>query len=70
MRWCMDRKVDKNGVVLIELSFWVLSEFVKESIEGRILVDGKEFFDFFENCLDYELIYKGECLKIIVEGKD
>lgn len=70
MRWRMDRKADKNGVALTELSFRAPSELAKESTEGRILVDGKELPDFSENRLDYELIYKGERPKITVEGKD
>lgn len=70
MRWRMDRKEDKNGVALTELSFRAPSELAKESTEGRILVDGKELPDFSENRFDYELIYKGERPKITVEGKD
>lgn len=66
----MDRKADKNGVALTELSFRAPSELAKESTEGRILVDGKELPDFSENRFDYELIYKGERPKITVEGKD
>ena len=66
----MDRKADKNGVALTELSFRAPSELAKESAEGRILVDGKELPDFSENRFDYELIYKGERPKITVEGKN
>ncbi|MCB8586426.1 hypothetical protein LJD97_26620, partial [Escherichia coli] len=46
MRWRMDRKADKNGVALIEMTFFAPSELPKESTKSKILLDGKELPDF------------------------
>ena len=67
MRWRMDRKADKSGVAMIEMTFLAPSELPQESTQSKILVDGKELPDFAENRQDYQITYKGQRPKVSVE---
>ena len=67
MRWRMERKADKKGVAMIEMTFLAPSELPQESTQSKILVDGKELADFAENRQDYQITYKGQRPKVSVE---
>ena len=70
MRWRMERKADKSGVAMIEMTFLAPSEFPQESTQSKILVDGKELPDFAENrqdYQDYQVTYSGQRPKVSVE---
>ena len=67
MRWRMERKADKSGVAMIEMTFLAPSEFLQESTQSKILVDGKELADFAENRQDYQVTYSGQRPKVSVE---
>ena len=67
MRWRMERKADKSGVAMIEMTFLAPSEFPQESTKSKILVDGKQLADFAENRQDYQITYKGQRPKVSVE---
>lgn len=67
MRWRMERKADKNGVAMIEMTFLAPSELPQESTQSKILVDGKELLDFAEDRQDYQITYKGQRPKVSVE---
>ncbi|ATF56410.1 LPXTG-anchored adhesin/beta-galactosidase BgaA [Streptococcus oralis] len=67
MRWRMERKADKKGVAIIEMTFLAPSELPQESTQSKILVDGKELPDFAEDRQDYQITYKGQRPKISVE---
>ena len=66
MRWRMERKADKSGVAMIEMSFLASSELPQESTQAKILVDGKELPDFTENRQNYQITYKGQRPKVSV----
>lgn len=66
MRWRMERKADKSGVAMIEMSFLAPSELPQESTQAKILVDGKELPDFTENRQNYQITYKGQRPKVSV----
>ena len=70
MRWRMERKADKSGVAMIEMTFLAPSELSQESTASKILVDGKELPDFAENRQDYQITYKGQRPKVSVEETD
>ena len=70
MRWRMDRKADKNGVALIEMSFLAPSELPKESTKSKILLDGKELPNFSAERLEYQVSYSGQRPKVTVEEND
>ncbi|MDO4659130.1 LPXTG-anchored adhesin/beta-galactosidase BgaA [Streptococcus sp.] len=70
MRWRMDRKADKSGVAMIEMTFLAPSELPQESTQSKILVDGKEIPDFAEDRQDYQITYKGQRLKVSVEERN
>ena len=70
MRWRMERKADKSGVAMIEMTFLAPSELPQESTQSKILVDGKELPDFAENRQDYQITYKGQRPKVSVEETD
>ena len=63
----MERKADKKGVAIIEMTFLAPSELPQESTQSKILVDGKELPDFAENRQDYQITYKGQRPKVSVE---
>ncbi|MDU8037815.1 MAG: G5 domain-containing protein, partial [Streptococcus sp.] len=67
MRWRMERKADKSGVAMIEMTFLAPSELPQESTQSKILVDGKELPDFAEDRQDYQITYKGQHPKVSVE---
>ena len=67
MRWRMERKADKSGVAMIEMTFLAPSELPQESTQSKILVDGKELADFAENRQDYQVTYSGQRPKVSVE---
>jgi len=67
MRWRMDRKSDKSGVAMIEMTFLAPSELPQDSTQSKILVDGKDLPDFVENRQDYQITYKGQRPKVSVE---
>ena len=67
MRWRMDRKADKSGVAMIEMTFLAPSELPQESTQSKILVDGKELSGFAEDRQDYQITYKGQRPKVSVE---
>ena len=67
MRWRMERKADKKGVAMIEMTFLAPSELPQESTQSKVLVDGKELADFAENRQDYQITYKGQRPKVSVE---
>ncbi|QQL00797.1 LPXTG cell wall anchor domain protein [Streptococcus oralis] len=67
MRWRMERKADKKGVAIIEMTFLAPSELPQESTQSKILVDGKELPDFAEDRQDYQITYKGQRPKVSVE---
>ena len=67
MRWRMERKADKSGVAMIEMTFLAPSELPQESTKSKILVDGKQLADFAENRQDYQITYKGQRPKVSVE---
>ena len=67
MRWRMERKADKSGVAMMEMTFLAQSELPQESTQSKILVDGKELPDFAENRQDYQITYKGQRPKVSVE---
>ena len=67
MRWRMERKADKSGVAMIEMTFLAPSELPQESTQSKILVDGKDLPDFTENRQDYQITYKGQRPKVSVE---
>ena len=73
MRWRMERKADKSGVAMIEMTFLAPSELPQESTQSKILVDGKELPDFAENrqdyqdYQDYQVTYSGQRPKVSVE---
>ena len=70
MRWRMERKADKKGVAIIEMTFLAPSELPQESTQSKILVDGKELPDFAENRQDYQVTYSGQRPKVSVEETD
>ena len=70
MRWRMDRKADKNGVALIEMTFLAPSELPKESTKSKILLDGKELSGFSAERLEYQVSYSGQRPKVTVEEND
>ncbi|ORO68015.1 LPXTG-anchored adhesin/beta-galactosidase BgaA [Streptococcus oralis] len=70
MRWRMERKADKKGVAIIEMTFLAPSELPQESTQSKILVDGKELPDFAEDRQDYQITYKGQRPKVSVEETD
>ena len=70
MRWRMERKADKKGVAMIEMTFLAPSELPQESTQSKILVDGKELPDFAEDHQDYQITYKGQRPKVSVEETD
>ena len=70
MRWRMDRKADKNGVALIEMTFLAPSELPKESTKSKILLNGKELPDFSAERLEYQVSYSGQRPKVTVEEND
>ena len=63
----MERKADKSGVAMIEMTFLAPSELPQESTQSKILVDGKELPDFAEDRQDYQITYKGQRPKVSVE---
>ena len=67
MRWRMERKADKSGVAMIEMTFLAPSELPQESTQSKILVDGKELADFAENRQDYQITYNGQRPKVTVQ---
>ena len=67
MRWRMERKADKKGVAIIEMTFLAPSELPQESTQSKIFVDGKELPDFAEDRQDYQITYKGQRPKVSVE---
>ncbi|QQC00077.1 Ig-like domain-containing protein [Streptococcus oralis] len=67
MRWRMERKADKKGVAMIEMTFLAPSELPQESTQSKILVDGKELPDFAEDRQDYQITYKGQRPKVSVQ---
>ena len=67
MRWRMERKADKSGVAMIEMTFLASSELPQESTASKILVDGKDLPDFAEDRQDYQITYKGQRPKVSVE---
>ena len=67
MRWRMERKADKSGVAMIEMTFLAPSELPQESTQSKILVDGKELPDFAEDRQDYQITYKGQRPKVTVQ---
>ena len=70
MRWRMDRKADKNGVALIEMTFLAPSELPKESTKSKILLNGKELPDFSAERIEYQVSYSGQRPKVTVEEND
>ncbi len=70
MRWRMERKADKSGVAMIEMTFLAPSELPQESTQSKIFVDGKELPDFAENRQDYQATYSGQRPKVSVEETD
>ena len=70
MRWRMERKADKSGVAMIEMTFLAPSELPQESTQSKILVDGKELADFAENRQDYQITYKGQRPKVTVQERN
>ena len=67
LRWRMERKADKKGIALVEMTFLAPSEKAKDSTQSKILVDGKELPDFAEDRQDYQITYKGQRPKVSVE---
>ncbi|KXU13878.1 Beta-galactosidase [Streptococcus oralis] len=67
MRWRMERKADKSGVAIVEMSFLAPSELPQESTQSKILVDGKDLADFAEDRQDYQLTYSGQRPKVTVQ---
>ena len=63
----MERKADKSGVAMIEMTFLASSELPQESTASKILVDGKDLPDFAEDRQDYQITYKGQRPKVSVE---
>ena len=63
----MERKADKSGVAMIEMTFLAPSELPQESTQSKILVDGKELPDLAEDRQDYQITYKGQRPKVSVE---
>ena len=70
MRWRMERKADKSGVAMIEMTFLAPSELPQESTASKILVDGKELPDFAEDRQDYQITYKGQRPKVTVQERN
>ena len=70
MRWRMERKNDKNGVALTEMTFLAPSELAKESTNSKILVDGKELPDFSHERQNYQVAYTGQRPKVAVAESD
>ena len=70
MRWRMERKADKKGVAMIEMTFLAPSELPQESTQSKILVDGRELPDFAEDRQDYQITYKDQRPKVSVEETD
>ena len=70
MRWRMERKDDKNGVALTEMTFLAPSELAKESTNSKILVGGKELPDFSQERQNYQVTYTGQRPKITVAESD
>ena len=68
MRWRMDRKADKKGVAITELTFIAPSEEPKDSTTAKLLVDGKELSDFSEDRVDYRVTYTGTRPNVTVEA--
>ena len=63
----MERKADKSGVAMIEMTFLAPSELPQESTQSKILVDGKALSDFAENRQDYQVTYSGQRPKVTVQ---
>ena len=70
MRWRMDRKADKKGVAITELTFIAPSEEPKDSTTAKLLVDGKELADFSEDRVDYRVTYTGTRPNVTVEASE
>ena len=68
MRWRMDRKADKKGVAITEMTFIAPSEEPKDSTSAKLLVDGKELSDFSEDRVDYRVTYTGTRPNVTVEA--
>jgi len=68
MRWRMDRKADKKGVAITEMTFIAPSEEPKDSTSAKLLVDGKELADFSEDRVDYRVTYTGTRPNVTVEA--
>ncbi len=68
MRWRMDRKADKKGVAITELTFIAPSEEPKDSTVAKLLVDGKKIADFSEDRVDYQVTYSGNRPQVTVEA--
>ena len=68
MRWRMDRKADKKGVAITEMTFIAPSEEPKDSTSAKLLVDGKEIADFSEDRVDYQVTYSGNRPQVTVEA--
>ena len=64
----MDRKADKKGVAITELTFIAPSEEPKDSTTAKLLVDGKELSDFSEDRVDYRVTYTGTRPNVTVEA--
>ena len=70
LRWRMERKADKKGVAILEMTFLAPSELPQESTKSKILVDGNELPNFAEDRQDYQVTYKGQRPKVSVEETD
>ena len=68
MRWRMDRKADKKGVAITEMTFIAPSEEPKDSTSAKLLVDGKELADFSEDRVDYRVTYTGTRPNVTVKA--
>ena len=68
MKWRMDRKADKKGVAITEMTFIAPSEEPKDSTSAKLLVDGKELADFSEDRVDYRVTYTGTRPNVTVKA--
>ena len=68
MRWRMDRKADKKGVAITEMTFIAPSEEPKDSTSAKLLVDGKELADFSEDRVNYRVTYTGTRPNVTVKA--
>ncbi len=60
MRWRMERKADKSGVAMIEMTLRTKYELPQKHAIEKILRWRKELADFAENRQDYQITYKGQ----------